>query len=120
MIIEMSYAEAAAIIEAFTAGIENDEDGWQPSAADTLEAVAGRDRLEAIKPACAFATIWREDVEKSDFERPPIEMVALVEYLIGEPIWTKRFYSDEEIKKAEREAARRRRQGRRPRWGGQS
>jgi hypothetical protein len=115
VIIEMTYDEAAAIVEAFTAGIENDEDDWQPSAADTLQAVADRNRLEAIRPACAFATVWREDFEKPEFERPPIEMVGLVEYLIGEPIWTKRLYSDAEIKKAEFEAAQwRRRRGRRP------
>jgi hypothetical protein len=55
-----------------------------------------------------LSTIWREDVEKPGFELPPIEMVALVEYLIGEPIWTKRYYSDEEIGKAELDARRRR------------
>jgi hypothetical protein len=108
----MTYDEAAAVIAEFTVGIKNDEDDWQPSAADTLQAVAERERLEAIRPASAFATVWREDVEKPGFELPPLEMVGLVEYLIGEPIWAKRYYSDEEIGKAEL-VARRRRQRRR-------
>jgi hypothetical protein len=110
----MTYDEAAAVVEAFMAGIENDEDDWQPSPTDTLQAVADRNRMEAIRPACAFATIWREDVEKPEFERPPLEMAALVEFLIGEPIWTKPLYSEAEIKKAELEAAEwRQRRGRR-------
>jgi hypothetical protein len=108
VLIDMTYDEAAAIVEAFTAGIKNDEDDWQPSPADTLRAVAERNRVEAIKPACAFATIWREDIDKPEFQRPPLEMVSLVEYLIGEPIWTKVYYTDEEIKQAELEARRRR------------
>jgi hypothetical protein len=96
----MTYDEAIEIVAAFTAGIENPDGDWQPSAEDTLMAMAVRDRLEAIRPACAFATIWREDVEKPGFEFPSIKMVGAVEYLINEPIWTKRYYDDE----AERES----------------
>jgi hypothetical protein len=82
----MTYDEAIEIVAAFTAGIENPDGDWQPSAEDTLMAMAVRDRLEAIRPACAFATIWREDVEKPGFEFPSIKMVGAVEYLINEPI----------------------------------
>jgi hypothetical protein len=101
VIIDMTYDEAAAIVEEFTVGIVNVDDDWQPSAADTLQAVADRARFEAIRPACAFATIWREDVDKPGFERPSIEMALLVEFLIGESIWTKSPYRDEEVTEAE-------------------
>ena len=93
--IEMTYDEAHAVVEAFTAGIENPDGDWQPSPADTLRAMAERDRLEAIRPACAFATVWREDVEKPGFGFPSVRMVTAVEFLIGEPVWTKRYYDDE-------------------------
>ena len=87
----MTYDEAVAILEAFTAGVENPDGDWQPSAEDTLLAMAERNRLEAIRPACAFATIWREDVEKPGFEFPSAKLVSAVEYLIGEPVWTRRY-----------------------------
>jgi hypothetical protein len=95
VLIDMTYDEAVAIVEAFTAGIVNPDADWQPSAEDTLLAMATRNRLEAIRPACAFATIWREDVEKPGFEFPSIQLVGAVEYLINEPVWTKRYYDDE-------------------------
>jgi hypothetical protein len=91
----MTYEEAARILEAFTAGIENEEDDWQPSAEDQLDAIATRDRLEAMRPAWAFATVWREDIGKPGFVMPPLRFVVMVEYLIGEPVWTKRYYNDD-------------------------
>ena len=39
--------------------------------------------------------IWREDVEKPGIEFPSAMMVALVEFLISEPVWTRRYYNDE-------------------------
>ena len=43
------------------------------------------DRLEAIRPACAFATVWREDVEKPGFGFPSVRMVTAVEFLSASP-----------------------------------
>ena len=94
-LIDMTYDEAVAIIESFITGIAPPDADWPPSAEGTLRATAERNRLEAIWPACAFATVWREDVEKPEFEFPPAEIVYLVEYLISEPVWTKRYYDDE-------------------------
>ena len=89
----MAYEEAKAITEAFTAGIQNDEDGWQPSAEeDLLAAAAKRDRLAATEPSWAFATVWRHDIGKPGFEFPAPNLVVLVERLIGEPVWTKKYY----------------------------
>ena len=56
--------------------------------------MAERDRLEAIRPACALATVWREDVEKPGLDFPVDELVYMVEYLINELVWTKRYELD--------------------------
>jgi hypothetical protein len=44
----MSYEEASAIAAAFTAGIVNEDDDWQPAHEDVLDALATRNRVEAI------------------------------------------------------------------------
>jgi hypothetical protein len=91
--VALTYEEAKAILASFTAGIQNDDEDWQPSHKATLYAAAERDRVEAIRFAEAFATVWRADVEKPGFALPPLDLVVMVEYLIGEPVWTKRYYS---------------------------
>jgi hypothetical protein len=83
---QMPYEDAAALVAAFTAGIVNEDDDWQPAPEDVLDALATRNRLEAIEPALAFATIWRHDVDEPGFVMPPLRLVAMVEYLIGEPV----------------------------------
>lgn len=91
----MSYDEAKEIVAEFTAGIEHDFGSWQPSAAETLGALAERDRLQAIRPAWAFATVWRHDVDTPGFTMPPHKLVGMVEYLINEPVWRRRYYNDD-------------------------
>ena len=93
VLIDLTYDEAVAIIESFVTGIAPPDADSSPEG--RLMATAERNRLEAIRPACAFATVWREDVDKPGFEFPSIKMVGAVEYLINEPIWTKRYYDDE-------------------------
>lgn len=90
-----TYEEAVAFLEGFTAGIENHDDDWQPSPEDQLEALARRDRLEAIKPAWAFAIVWRHDIGKPEFVMPSFRLVGMVEYLINDPVWTKRYYNED-------------------------
>jgi hypothetical protein len=91
----MSYEEAIAIVNALMVGIENPDGDWQPAAQDVLAAKAERNRLEAIQPAWAFATIWRHDGDRPEFVLPPRTFVAMVEYLIGEPVWAEQRYGDE-------------------------
>jgi hypothetical protein len=51
--------------------------------------------LEAIQPAWAFAIIWRHDGDRPEFVLPPRTFVAMVEYLIGEPVCAEQRYGDE-------------------------
>jgi hypothetical protein len=91
----MTHEEARKVVDAFTAGIVNEDGDWQPSAEQTLTAAALRDPIGAVHPAWAFATIWREDVETPGFEFPPVGLVVMVECLIGEPVWGRRYYNDQ-------------------------
>jgi hypothetical protein len=91
----MTYDEAVAIVEEFITAITIPDEDWGPTLEGKLLAAAKDDHFAAIRPACAFATIWREDVEKEGFEFPSIRMVGAVEFLIKEPVWTKRYYDDE-------------------------
>jgi hypothetical protein len=45
VLLEITYHEAVEIVEALTAGTKNPDDDWQPSPADTLRAVAERNRV---------------------------------------------------------------------------
>ena len=90
----MTYEEATGIVATFPAGILNEEDDWQPLDDETLAAIITLDRGEALRFAQAFATVWRNDVDRPDFTLPPLKLVVMVEYLIGEPVWTKRYYGD--------------------------
>ncbi|HJQ49800.1 MAG TPA: hypothetical protein VJ838_04750 [Gaiellaceae bacterium] len=88
MLVEIPYDKALEVIESFAPGTER---GNWTSAVKRLQAVAEENRLEAIRPACALATVWRRDVKEPGFILPPEELVVLVEYLIGEPVWAKRY-----------------------------
>jgi hypothetical protein len=90
----MTYEEANEIVATFPARILNEEDDWQQLDDETPAAIITRDRGEALRFAQAFATVWRSDVDKPDFTLPPLKLVVMVEYLIGEPVWTKRYYGD--------------------------
>lgn len=83
----MTDERARATVAAFTAGIQHEGD-WQPSAEEMLAAAAKRDRLASREPAWAFAVVWRHAVDEPGFELPPRSLVEMVEYLIGEPVWT--------------------------------
>jgi hypothetical protein len=73
----------------------NDDDDWQPAPEAVLDALATRNRLEAIEPASAFATVWRHDVDEPGFVWPRLRLVSMVEYLIGEPVWERKYYNDD-------------------------
>jgi hypothetical protein len=75
---------------AFAPGLLNEPRDWR-RAGELLLAAAEEDRLAAIRPACAFATIWRHDRRKAGFVLPTVEAISLVEYLINEPVFERRY-----------------------------
>ena len=82
----MTYEAATAIIDGLMSGVENPDGAGQVAPQYVLAARAKRNRAEAIECAWAFATVWRHDMHNPDFVDPPPGLLALVEYLIEEPV----------------------------------
>ncbi len=81
----MTYEQAIELVEEYPRG--------------RLEALAEENRLEAIRPAWAHAIVWRAQIDNPGFAMPLLEFVSVVEYLIGEPVWTERHYYTEESRR---------------------
>jgi hypothetical protein len=90
LLIDMTYDEATAVVEELVPDFIADPGDWR-RAGEGLQAVAEQHRLDAIRPACALATIWRADRKKAGFVLPTLETVGLVEYLISEPVFERRY-----------------------------
>jgi hypothetical protein len=82
----VTYKEATAIIDSLVGSIDDPDGAGQAAPQYALAARAEEDRAEAIEAALAFATVWRHDMDDPEFIDPPAGLLALVEYLIGEPV----------------------------------
>jgi hypothetical protein len=91
VLIDMTYDEATAVVEELVPDLIADPGDWR-RAGEHLQVIADESRLDAIGPACALATIWRSDVKKAGFVLPTLETVVLVEFLINEPVFDRRYH----------------------------
>ena len=82
----MTSKRAAANLDSLMGSIDDPDGAGQAALQYVLAARAEEDRTEAIEAALAFATVWRHDMDDPEFIDPPAGLLALVEYLIGEPV----------------------------------